>query len=124
MRQVLTTAHVQYTRLRHSIRQCCRGAAVLLIVLQLQPPLLFLLPLCTHDRRRGDKQLSGFRQLCGLEHIKTHGVLEHGLHVVYPSLSWATFCPSPTAACSIRTEGRLFSWQSHQMTKPLHSLDL
>ena len=84
--------------------------------------LLLLLPLCTHDGRRGEKQLSGFCQLCGLEHIKTHRVLKHGLHVVYPSLSWATFCPSPTAACSIRTKGRLVCWQSHQMSKPLHSL--
>ena len=32
--------------------------------------LLLLLPLCTHDGRRGEKQLSDVRQLCGLEHIK------------------------------------------------------
>ena len=83
---------------------------------------LFLLPLCTHEGRRGEKQLSGFCHLCGPEHIKTHRVLKHGLHVVYPSLSWATFCPSPTAACSICSKGRLFDWQFHKMSKPLHSV--
>ena len=80
--------------------------------------LLLLLPLCTHDGRRGEEQLSGFCLLCGLEHIKSHRVLMLSFHrFLGRSLALVPLLPAlyaRRAGCSVG--------QSHHMSKPLHSL--